>query len=70
MQRNFSTPSRPQKTMIIIVIIIKTLVMIIIIIIIIIMVTIVIIILIRDSKVLPLGRKRLSSNELDGYMDA
>ena len=44
--------------------------MIIIIIIIIIMVTIVIIILIRDSRVLPLGRRRLSSNELDGYLDA
>ena len=58
--------------MIIIVIIIKTLVMIIIIIIIIIiiMVTIVIIILIRDSRVLPLGRRRLSSNELDGYLNA
>ena len=68
MQRNFSTPSPQKKTMIIIVIIIKTLVMIIIIIII--MVTIVIIILIRDSRVLPLGRRRLSSNELDGYLDA
>ena len=39
-------------------------------IIIIIMVMKVIIILIRDSRVLPLGRRRLSSNELDGYLNA
>ena len=42
----------------------------IIIIIIIIMVMKVTIILIRDSRVLPLGRRRLSSNELDGYLNA
>ena len=40
------------------------------IIIIIIMIMKVIIILIRDSRVLPLGRRRLSSNELDGYLNA
>ena len=67
MQRNFSTPPPPQKkkklTLVIIIIII-------IIIIVIIMVMTVIIILIRDSRVLPLERRRLSSNELDGYLDA